>query len=98
MIISGKQVQNILKVYGKQGAEAVKTRNTVNAVNKNDQVSISKESAVRQRAVQAAREPYEVRSEKVDELKEGLATGTYQVSNEEIAEKMLYRAILDKMI
>lgn len=98
MIISGKQVQNILKIYGKQGTEAVKPKAPVNQVNKNDQVNISKESAVLNRAVQAAREPYEVRTDKVEELKEGLATGTYQVSNEEVAEKMLYRAILDKMI
>ncbi|MGE5380699.1 MAG: flagellar biosynthesis anti-sigma factor FlgM [Methylocystaceae bacterium] len=98
MIISGKQVQNILKVYNKQGTEAVKPRNTVNAVNKNDQVSISQESAVRQRAVQAAKEPYEVRSDKVEELREGIATGTYQVNDEDVAEKMIYRAILDKMI
>lgn len=98
MIISGKQVQNVLKIYGQQGTEAVKPRKPVNTVNKNDQVSISPASAVRQRAVQAAREPYEVRSEKVEELKEGLSTGTYQVSDEEVAEKMLYRAILDKMV
>jgi len=99
MNISTSQVQNVLKIYGRQfKANQVQPKNEANAPVQADQVTISSDSRVKQKAVAAAKAAPEVREEKVNELRQAIATGTYTVSNEEVAEKIIYRSLVDKLV
>lgn len=99
MNISTGQVQNILKIYGQQAkAGKVQPKSEAAAVFKADQVTISADSRVKQKAVAAAKAAPEVRQEKVEELRRAVASGTYTVSNEEVAEKIIYRSLVDKLV
>ena len=99
MNITTNQVQNILKIYGQQTkTNKVQPKNEVPSPFKADQVTISADSRVKQKAVAAAKVAPEVRQEKVDELRQAIAAGTYTVSNDEVAEKMIYRSLVDKLV
>lgn len=99
MIISSTQVQNMLKIYGKQTrTDNVRPREEVVPSGKADQVKISGEGKLMQKALQAVRQAEDVRKDKVEELKEAIASGTYNVTDEEVAEQMIYRALVDKLV
>lgn len=62
-----------------------------------DEFQISREAKDYQIAKQAVSEASEIREDKVAQYKEALASGTYNVSSQEIAEKMVSR-YFDSMI
>lgn len=99
MIISKTQVQNILKIYGKELSSNKPGKNqTVKTESKRDQLNISSESRVKQRAMQAIKQAEDVRQDKVTRLQEQISAGTYELSDDEVAEKMIERAIVDRLI
>ncbi len=98
MIISKAQVQNIMKIYGKDSSSA-QTDNIKNiAASKKDELSISSESRIMQKAMMAAKQAPDIRWEKVNELKEKMASDTLEVSDEEIAEKILEQVLIDDLL
>lgn len=99
MIISKTQVQNILKTYAKTvSTDSVnKTKEVKQKFNK-DELAISGESRIKQRALQAIKQAEDIRTDKVDELKERISAGTYEVNSDEVAEKMISRAIVDTLV
>ncbi|MGB4303379.1 MAG: flagellar biosynthesis anti-sigma factor FlgM [Syntrophomonadaceae bacterium] len=98
MIISKAQVQNLLQVYNKNKnvnrADSVPAAKSV----KRDALAISDESRIKQKAMQAIRQAEDVRMEKVEELRESISMGTYTLSEDQVAEKMIERAIVDRLI
>lgn len=98
MIISGKQVQSILKTYGKQFNNQVNKSENVKKVSKADNLAISSESKIKHKIMQSLKNSEDVRTDIVEELREQIATGTYTVSDEEVAEKMITRAIVDHIV
>lgn len=100
MIISKTQVQNILKVYGKNlnTDNLNKSKEVKQKLTKRDELAISGESRVKQRAMQVIKQSDEVRTDKVEQLKEQIAAGTYEVTADDVAEKMISRAIVDTLI
>lgn len=99
MKISRGQIQNVIKAYSQQppSSKPIKEKKGLPPV-KEDQVVISQRAREMNLAREAATRAPEVREEKVEEIKNSLATGTYNVSGEEIAEKILGRALVDKLI
>lgn len=100
MIISNNQVQNLLKIYNKDFGVG-KTNAVSGAKGKNmgkDELALSGESRIKQRAFQAARQADDIRQERVDLLREQISSGTYTVSDDEVAEKMIARAIVDRLV
>jgi negative regulator of flagellin synthesis FlgM len=100
MMISKTQVQNILKAY----AGNLKTGN-VNKSNevkqkfsRPDELAISGESKIKQRAMQAVKQAEDIRPDLVNELQDQISAGSYERSDDEVAEKMISRAIVDKMV
>ena len=100
MIISSKQVQNILRIYNKElssgkssGVSGLKGKNVGT-----DELALSGESRIKQRAFQAVRQADDIRQERVDLLREQISSGTYTVTDDEVAEKMISRAIIDRLI
>jgi len=98
MKISSGQVQSLLKIYGKSVRPSYQnSRTEVNRI-KADNVMISGEGKLKQRAIQAAGQAEDIRQDKVDELREAVTTGTYEVSPDEVAEQMIYRVLVDKLV
>lgn len=98
MIISGKQVQSILKTYGKQFNNQVNKPENTKKASKTDNLAISNESKIKHKIMQSLKNSEDVRTDIVKELREQIATGTYTVSDEEVAEKMITRAIVDHIV
>lgn len=100
MIISNNQVQNLLKIYNKD--LGIGKTNAVSGVKGKkmgqDELALSGESRIKQRAFQAARQADDIRQERVDRLREQISSGTYTVTDDEVAEKMIARAIVDRLV
>lgn len=98
MLISFKQVQDALKVYNQKTQnrriDDVKKAGTVMG---SDKVTLSTEGREIQAIRQKIAESPEVREAMVAQLREAIKTGTYNVSGDEIAEKMLTRNLLDNL-
>jgi negative regulator of flagellin synthesis FlgM len=93
-------VQDLLKIYGSQlKTEKVQPKPEVTAPSRaSDDVVISGAGKLKQRAINAAKQSDDVRTDKVEELKQAIATGSYAVSDDEVAESMIYQAVIDKMV
>ncbi len=98
MQISAKQVQRVLEVYSQnqvQRSEKVgKTAPLLGA----DKVVLSRESQEYQVARRAVDAAPEMREEKTADLSEAVKSGTYQVDGERIAEKILQRSLVDRLV
>lgn len=92
MIISGKSIQNITKLYGEQ-TKVSKTGATpaTSPVQKQDEVILSSQAQGFGPLLQKLQNMPEVRQERVAELSESISSGKYQIAAKDIAEKMLGR-------
>lgn len=97
MIISKTQLQNVLKIYD-QGSSKIDKTQASKAVAKNDQLALSQESKFTQRLMQAIKQADDIRVDKVAALEEQISSGTYTVCDDEVAEKMIERAIVDRLV
>lgn len=101
MMISRAQVQDMLKVYGQQpvkGQGGQKVAGKSGVSRGFDEMLVSSQAKDFQVAKQAIANTPDIREEQVANLQEAIRTGTYQVSNGDIAEKMLARSIVDVLI
>ncbi len=99
MIISRVQVQNLLKIYSKDNNINKVGQTQLNKIpGKNDKLAISDESRIKHRAMQAIKQSDDVRMDKVNYLQEQISSGTYTISDDEVAEKMIARAIVDRLV
>ncbi|MCK9313742.1 MAG: flagellar biosynthesis anti-sigma factor FlgM [Methanocorpusculum sp.] len=98
MMISKIQVQNLLKIYGKDNTNKVEKKQLNKIPGKNDELAISSESRIKHRAMQAIKQSEDVRLDKVNHLQEQISSGTYTVNDDEVAEKMISRAIVDRLV
>lgn len=99
MIISFKQIQQAMQVYGKHNNKADKGKIAkTEKSSKLDELNLSTQGQDVQTAKKAISQLPEVRGEKVAQIKQAVKCGTYDVSGDEIAEKMLGRSLVDKLI
>lgn len=99
MIISGKQVQDVLKVYTEQNAAKSKAPERFTPVSgKRDEVVLSSKAHEFGSILQSLQAIPEVRPEKVKEISAKIADGKYQVSAEQIADKMIGRSVIDRIV
>lgn len=100
MIISTNQIQSLIGQYEKKNYK-VNGKENVNAyasLKGTDKVQVSQDAQAYLVAREAIRKVPETRDEKVAHLSELVRTGNYNVDSEEIAEKMIGRNLVDKMI
>ncbi|ABI67542.1 flagellar biosynthesis anti-sigma factor FlgM [Syntrophomonas wolfei] len=97
MIISKTQLLNVLKIYNK-GDNKVEKAQAARGAARADELAISRESKVKQKAMHAVRQADDIRLEKVAELQEQISAGTYTLSDDEVAEKMIERVLVDRLI
>lgn len=90
MIISGKPIQNVLKVYGEQSQVRSNAKTGKNPVTQGkDEFILSSGAQEFSQVFNAIRSTSDVRPDKVREFSEKIDAGTYQVSSKSVAEKML---------
>lgn len=100
MIISNNQVQNILKIYNKdlKSSSPNKTEAAKTTSSSKDELALSGEGRIKQKAFQVARQADGFSQERVDALREQISSGTYTVTDDEVAEKMIARAVVDHLV
>jgi negative regulator of flagellin synthesis FlgM len=97
MIISGKQIQDALKVYADQNQKAKPAARSQQSVSKRDEVVLSPKAQEFSQLLQKLKSMPEVREEKVAELTARIEAGEYAVDAKDIAEKMLGRTLADRL-
>lgn len=98
MIISGKQIQNVAKVYGEQNKVA-KNTNPQNSrpSQQKDEVILSTQAQEFGQIYQTLKAMGDVREDKVKEISERIAQGNYNVQAKDVAAKMLERDQADRL-
>jgi len=89
------QISQIAKIYGPSSIKKVTPKDE--SMKAKDNLKISETAKYFQLAYQAAKDAPDIRIEKVENLKARMDSGTYNISAEEVAEKMM-PAIFDKQI
>ncbi|MBU5427815.1 flagellar biosynthesis anti-sigma factor FlgM [Tissierella pigra] len=86
---------NVFKVYNENhSVKKVKDKNT----NDKDQVKLSEQAVEFQYALKKVKEVEEIRTEKVENIKKQIQTGTYKIDGKKIAEKIIEDITFDKKI
>ena len=94
MKIFNNNIQKVLNAYNKNtNTKKVKESNRFS---KKDEFSISKEAKEIQRAMKAAKNSPDIRKEKIQEIRERINSGNYNVDAKKIAEKMIDEANMFK--
>lgn len=86
---------NVFKVYNENsGLKKVKDTSTKDK----DQVKLSEQAIEFQHALKKVKEVEEIRTEKVENIKKQVQTGTYKIDGKKIAEKIIEDITFDKKI
>ena len=97
MIISGSQIQNIMKAYSENKvAKSGKTQES-SSTGKSDEVILSSQAQEFGQIYQALKAAPDVRNDKVAEISDRIAQGSYSVEAKDVAEKMLGRILADHL-
>ncbi len=93
-------IEKILGVYKKQGIQNKKVGKVSEAtgVSKGDKIELSHEARDFQIALQALKQVPDIREGKVEELKRRIVSGAYNVSAEEVADKIMEGLIINEKI
>ncbi|MBC9784469.1 flagellar biosynthesis anti-sigma factor FlgM [Heliobacterium chlorum] len=99
MIISSNQIQHVLQVYGAKRLEKGSGMAETSRVKGSgqDTVNVSEEARLLQAAMKAVREAPEEREQIVNTLGQAVRSGTYSVTGDQIAEKLLGRDLVDRL-
>lgn len=100
MKISSTQVQSLIKDYDKNQKNAdqknVNAKEMAADIKNIDQVNdTGKAYHIAKKIINDAPE---IREDRLADVQKALKTGTYSVSDEEIAEKMISRSLVDKLV
>lgn len=97
MRISDKQVQQVVRAYAdqtrRQDKAAIKSTER-----SGHEIKLSPESQEFRATLQALRALPEVDEARVQDLKQQIDSGTYQVDSTQVARKMLSRSLVDKLL
>lgn len=102
--ISSEQVRKVLQSYVRE-VENRKSAKTKSSGKNSEGVKVKSDSLVitaRSEEVKKAKEAYEklpeVRKGLVDELRDKVKSGEYNVTSKEVADKIIHRAVVDKSV
>lgn len=94
MKITGGQFQQINKLYNKNKLKRLEGKEAV----KSDKVNLSREAQEMKWIREVLAQTPEVRADKVNQLKNAIQLGTYEVKGEKIAEKFVQSQLINKII
>ncbi|MBE3574012.1 MAG: flagellar biosynthesis anti-sigma factor FlgM [Firmicutes bacterium] len=98
MQISLEQVRCVLRAYQEQKLQSQGRVQAAAGVRKSDQLSLSPASQLYQAALEAVNRAPDVREELVQRLQQAIDSGTYHVEGTKVAEKMIERATVDRLV
>lgn len=81
------QIQQIAEIYGATSTRKMPAQST--KASEKDKLEISAEAKHFQTALKAAKDSPDIRTDKVERIKAQIESGTYNVSAEEVAKKMM---------
>jgi negative regulator of flagellin synthesis FlgM len=91
--IKGKTIQDRIKVDDKTAS--TKSQNETSSTGGAEHIAISSKAKDIQKATEAVNASPDIRIEKVNQIKEQIANGTYRVSSDHLAEKILENIITE---
>ena len=91
--IKGKTVQDRIKVGDKKSV--AQSQSDASATSDTEQIAISSKAKDIQKATEAVNAAPDIRTEKVERIKNEIARGDYRVSSEDLAEKVLENIITE---
>jgi negative regulator of flagellin synthesis FlgM len=91
--IKGNAIQDRIKAKDK--AATSKSQGGTSSTNGTEQIAISSKAKDIQKANEAVNAAPDIRIEKVDQIKDQIKNGSYSVSNEQLAEKILKNIITE---
>ena len=89
--VKGKTIQDRIKVVDKTAT--TKSPGGTSSTGGAEQIAISSKAKDIQKATEAVNAAPDIRVEKVDQIKEQIANGSYNVASEQLAEKILENII-----
>lgn len=100
MIISNSQIQGLLTQYSKQNVKVSNKNQDIKPIFQKsvDQVNVSNNAQAYTVARQAIKNVPDIREERLSEIEQRVKSGTYEVKDEDIAEKMIGRILVDKLV
>lgn len=102
MIISNNQILNLIQQYRKQDkvyqANKEEAGTNLRAAVQADEAKISEDTKAFQMAKELIRDLPEVREDRLANVQRLVNKGTYEISDDEIAEKMIGRTLVDKLV
>lgn len=100
MIISNNQVQSLLAQYLKQDAKLTpaKKEDISKAGRENKEKSVTEDVRAYSAAKEMIRELPDIREDRLVDIQKHVKLGTYEITDEEVAEKMIGRSLVDKLV
>lgn len=98
MLISNQQVNSVIKAYNVAGSQKNRTIQQTESVRRGDSLLLSPEARELQLIQKNIAQTPEVRLDLVAELKEAIAKGEYKVTSEQVAQRMLVRSLVDRIV
>ena len=95
-IFNNSNINRAMQIYNK--TKTKKIDNVKNIEGQKDELQLSVKAKEYQAAMKAFKNLPEIREDLVNELKDKIRQGTYNVTGEEIADKIIESAIVDKKI
>lgn len=100
MIISNNQIQSLIAQYLNQDGKSPLTqkdgiKKTTEEVR---QRAVSQDALALSAAKEAIRELPDIREDRLAVIQQKVKSGTYVVNDEEVAEKMIGRSLVDKLV
>jgi len=87
-------IPGVMKAYNKNKVQPTTKVNVVEG--KKDEMQVSNEAQLMSKILQGAKSAPEVRENKISEIKNALKQGTYNVTADAVAEKMLNGSLFNK--
>ena len=101
MIISNNQIRSLIAQYTDQGKKEITSpKNEANKGLKEEayQISVSNDAQAYLTAKKAISVLPDIREDRLANIRKMVQAGTYEVNDEEVAEKMIGRSLVDKLI
>ncbi len=100
MIISNSQIRSLIAMYANQDKKEVQSpEKGIKKFNEEAyQISVSHDAQAYMTAKKAISTLPDVREDRLANIKKQVQSGTYEVTDEEVAEKMIGRSLVDKLV
>lgn len=101
MMISNSQIQALIAQYNKQDLKTANKNKTEAStiMRKNtDNIDVSNDAKAFLVAKQAIKNIPDVRDDRIAEIVQRVKTGTYEVKDEDVAEKIIGRSLVDELV